>query len=384
MRQYSFDIRDTGFDYAAGDALGIWPRNCPELVIELLDLLDLSRSGDGWRCRGRGEMRLAQALRDHYEISRITRGLLDFVHANAPHAGFAPLLAEARKADLENWSWGRQIADVLRDTPLRIEPDALLGVLKPLQPRLYSISSSPKAQPGEVQLTVSTVRYDFAGRDRKGTCSTFLADRAEAGTLPIFLQKSPHFRPPADPDMPMIMVGPGTGVAPFRGFLHERRAIGATGDNWLFFGEQHAATDFYYRDEIAGWRCDGHLTRLDLAFSRDQEEKIYVQHRMIERGAELWRWLDRGAHFYVCGDAARMARDVDLALRFIVAQAWRDERRRRRRLCDADGGGETLRARRVLTLRLAATPCRLRSPSDSATFATPTAQPSTRGGRRAR
>ena len=172
----------------------------------------------------------------------------------------------------------------------------------------------------EVQLTVSTVRFDSGWGRRKGACSTFLADRAEDAILPIFVQRSSHFHPPDDPAAPMIMVGPGTGVAPFRAFLQERRATGARGDNWLFFGEQHAASDFYYRDEIAGWRCDGRLSRLDLAFSRDDEEKIYVQHRMLERGAELWRWLERGAHFYVCGDAERMAKDVDIVLRMVVSR----------------------------------------------------------------
>ncbi len=213
-----------------------------------------------------------------------------------------------------------QLVDVLRDAPIRVDAQALASALKPLQPRLYSISSSPTERPDEVQLTVSTVRFDSGWGRRKGACSTFLADRAVDAVLPIFVQRSSHFHPPDDPAAPMIMVGSGTGVAPFRAFLQERRATGAAGDNWLFFGEQHAASDFYYRDEIAGWRCDGRLSRLDLAFSRDDEEKIYVQHRMLERGAELWRWLDRGAHFYVCGDAERMAKDVDIVLRMVVAR----------------------------------------------------------------
>lgn len=319
VRQYSFDLSAAGIAYEAGDALGVWPTNCPELVIELLDLLGLSGS-EQVAIKGDGEMRIATALLKRLEVTRITRGFLDFVRERAPDARFTPMLAEDRKRDLENWLWGRQIVDVLRDAPIKVSAEELLTVFKPLQPRLYSISSSPKTQPGEVQLTVSTVRYDRDGRARKGTCSTFLADRSDEADLPIFLQKSSHFRPPTDPSTPMIMVGPGTGVAPFRAFLHERRAVGATGDNWLFFGEQHATTDFYYRDEIAGWRCDGHLTRLDLAFSRDQEQKIYVQHRMLEQGAELWRWLDRGAHFYVCGDASRMAKEVDEVLRMVVGQ----------------------------------------------------------------
>jgi sulfite reductase alpha subunit-like flavoprotein len=183
-----------------------------------------------------------------------------------------------------------------------------------LTPRSYSISSSPLVDPHEVHLTVSVVRYRGQdGLERGGVCSTFLADRA-ATPVPIFLQHSPHFRPPEEPATPIIMIGPGTGIAPFRGFLHERRALGDAGHNWLFFGDRHAAHNFYYRDELLDMFRDGFLSRLDLAFSRDQEERIYVQHRMIEKGAELWEWLQDGAHLYVCGDASRMAKDVDAAL----------------------------------------------------------------------
>ena len=319
VRQYSFDLADSGFVYEAGDALGVWPTNCPELVIELLDLLDLTGS-EPVALADKATMRLADALLRWMELTRVTRSFLEFVVQAAPGAAFAPLLADEHKEDLATWMWRRQIADVLRDIPVRTEAQALIAALKPLQPRLYSISSSPKLQPDEVQLTVSTVRFEAGDERRKGACSTFLADRTRGGDMPIFVQRSQHFRPPADLATPMVMVGPGTGVAPFRAFLQDRRAAGATGDNWLFFGEQHSVSDFYYRDEIAAWRCDGLLTRLDLAFSRDQEEKIYVQHRMLERGAELWRWLERGTHFYVCGDAARMAKDVDIVLRMVAAK----------------------------------------------------------------
>lgn len=319
VRQFGFDLAGSGVAYRAGDALGVWPTNCPELVIELLDLLDLTGS-EIVTLKNKGEMRLADALRRHLEITRITRDFLELVDRVSNGAPFSALLAEERKGDLQQWSWRRQIVDVLHDAPIRIDAQSFASAMKPLQPRLYSISSSALATADEVQLTVSTVRYDSSWGRRKGACSTFLADRAEDAVVPIFLQRAPHFHPPDDLSAPMIMVGPGTGVAPFRAFLQERRAAGATGDNWLFFGEQHAASDFYYRDEITGWRCDGHLSRLDLAFSRDDEEKIYVQHRMLERGAELWRWLDLGAYFYVCGDADRMAKDVDVVLRMVVSQ----------------------------------------------------------------
>ena len=209
---------------------------------------------------------------------------------------------------------------MLRAFPARLEADALLAALPKLQPRCYSIASSPKVHPGEVHLTVATVRWDHQGRQRKGVSSTFLAERAADGPVRVFVQKAASFRPPAAPDRPMIMIGPGTGIAPFRAFLQDREATGATGDNWLFFGDQHAASDFYYRDELLGMQARGVLSRLDLAFSRDQAERIYVQDRMLEHGRALFDWLERGAHLYVCGDASRMARDVEAALRMIVEQ----------------------------------------------------------------
>ncbi|WP_347505382.1 bifunctional nitrate reductase/sulfite reductase flavoprotein subunit alpha [Pseudomonas anguilliseptica] len=225
------------------------------------------------------------------------------------------LLGE-RKAELKDWLWGRQLADVLQAYPAEHSAGELLGSLKRLQPRLYSISSSPKAHAGEVHLTVSAVRYG----KRKGVASTFLADRADNGEVPLFVQSNKYFRVPQDGDVPMIMIGPGTGVAPFRGFLHERRARGDAGKNWLFFGEQHAASDFYYRDELTAMQHDGLLTNLSLAFSRDQAQKIYVQDRIREQGFELWRWLEEGAQLYVCGDANRMAKDVEQALRDVARE----------------------------------------------------------------
>ena len=195
--------------------------------------------------------------------------------------------------------------------------------LRRLQPRLYSIASSPRAHPGQVHLTVGAVRYEAGGRRRKGACSTFLAERAlGAGLAGVFIHSNRAFRPPAQGDTPMIMVGPGTGIAPFRAFLAERRAAGARGRNWLFFGDQRAATDFLYREEMETLQRDGRLTRLEHgAFSRDQAEKVYVQHRMLENAAELFAWLEAGAHFYVCGDANRMAKDVDAALHQVVVAA---------------------------------------------------------------
>jgi sulfite reductase (NADPH) flavoprotein alpha-component len=232
----------------------------------------------------------------------------------------AELSKPENKAALVDWSWGRQSVDLLAHAPVAASVDEWLSVLKPLQPRLYSISSSPREHPGEVHLTVSPVRYNFRGVPRRGVCSTYLADRCPSDRIAVYVRTSKNFRPPSDPKTPMIMVGPGTGIAPFRGFLQERRALGHTGPNWLFFGEQHAATDFYYRDEIQAMHTDGLLTELDLAFSRDQREKIYVQHLMRKKGAQLWRWLQDGAQLYVCGTADPMAKDVDQAICDIAAE----------------------------------------------------------------
>ncbi|MCO6055355.1 sulfite reductase subunit alpha [Pseudomonas sp. MOB-449] len=318
-RQIVLDLKGSGLRYQAGDALGVWPSNCPALVTEVLAALDL----DGQQTvdvKDQGAMPLANALGRHFEIARITPDLLRFVAERSGSAELARLLEPANKAELDDWLWGRQLADLLRAFLVRISVEELLGRLKRLQPRLYSIASSALATPDEVHLTVSTVRYQCDERDRGGVCSAFLADRADQGEVPIFIQKSAHFRVPADPQRPMIMVGPGTGIAPFRAFLQEREAAGAQGRNWLFFGEQREATDFYYREELQIWQASGHLHRLDTAFSRDQAEKVYVQQRMLEQGAELWRWLEDGAHFYVCGDASRMARDVDAALKTVVRE----------------------------------------------------------------
>ncbi|REG58014.1 sulfite reductase (NADPH) alpha subunit [Paraburkholderia sp. BL6669N2] len=318
-RYFSLRTGDSGLEYEAGDALGVWPSNCPELVDELIALSGVSADA-AVNVAGVGEMRLADALGKHYEIARPSPDLLAFIAARSNNGTLRELLSPERKTDLKQWLWGQQIADVLHEFPLSLTAAELTGMLKRLQPRLYSIASSPKAHVGEVHLTVAAVRYSNGRRHRKGVSSTFLADRAGDVNVPVFVQKSAHFRPPHGSDTPMIMVGPGTGVAPFRGFLHERRARGDTGRNWLFFGEQHAASDFYYRDELESMRDTGVLTRLDVAFSRDQADKVYVQDRMREQGAQLWSWLEDGAHFYVCGDANRMAKDVDAALKEVVAR----------------------------------------------------------------
>ncbi|EDY56005.2 MULTISPECIES: flavodoxin domain-containing protein, partial [Streptomyces] len=321
VRRFTFDTRDAESPllYEAGDALGIRPLNSADLVEEWLAVtgLDAEAAVD---VNGVGEVALGEAFRRHLDITRITPGLLRFVaERTRDPRELKKLLRPDNKDELAKWGWGRQAVDVITEYAVEAGPQEWARILGRLQPRLYSISSSPLTDPHLVSLTVSVVRYEnLRGRPRQGVCSPFLADAAADTPVPVHVQRSPHFRPPADSATPMVMVGPGTGVAPFVGFLEQRRALGQRGPNWLFFGEQHRATDFYYEDELTGFLADGTLARLDTAFSRDQRAKVYVQDRMREHGPLLWSWLQEGAHFYVCGDASRMAKDVDRALRDIA------------------------------------------------------------------
>lgn len=302
VNHVEFSLEGSGLQYEAGDALGVYPQNCPALVDEVLAALGCD--GEEPVETAAGERPLRTALRQHLDLGR-------------PPAPLLELLGLTARPELH------QVIDALLQPPnRRPAPKAFAAALRPLQPRLYSISSSPKAHPGQVHLTVGAVRYEAHGRPRQGVCSTFLAERAlAAGTVGVFVHVNTGFRLPADGTVPVIMVGPGTGIAPFRAFLQERAETGATGRNWLFFGDQHAATDFLYREELETWLGTGRLSRLHTAFSRDQAEKVYVQHRMREQARELWRWLEEGAHFYVCGDASRMAKDVDAALHEVVQTA---------------------------------------------------------------
>lgn len=321
VRQFGFDLGESGITYEAGDALGVWPKNCPDYVYEIEQALNLN--ADAPVVVDTHEKPLHQALIENYEICRPSLEALNFIAERANNKELKTLLDAEHKKELQDWLYGRQLADVLQEFPIRASADELLPLLKRMQPRLYSIASSPKAFEKQIHLTVSAVRYSRfrdSKKMRKGVASTFLADRAENVDAPIFVQPSKHFHVPDNGNTPLIMVGPGTGVAPFRGFLQERQARGDQGKNWLFFGEQHAATDFYYQDELQQFQKDGVLNHLSLAFSRDQPQKIYVQDRMREQAAQLWEWLEEGAHFCVCGDASRMAKDVDQALRDIIQQ----------------------------------------------------------------
>ncbi|WP_460073627.1 molybdopterin-dependent oxidoreductase [Streptomyces sp. YKOK-I1] len=321
VRRFTFDTRggETPLVYEAGDALGVRPLNSPALVEEWLAVTGLDADA-AVQVAGTGEVGLGQALLRHLDITRITPALLRFTadRARDPRE-LRKLLRPDNKGELAKWSWGRQAVDVAAEFGIRAGAQEWTEALGRLQPRLYSISSSPLTDPHLVSLTVSVVRYEnLAGRPRQGVCSPFLADAAPDTEVPVHVQRSPHFRPPANPNTPMVMVGPGTGVAPFVGFLQERRARGHRAPNWLFFGEQRRSTDFYYEEELTALLADGGLARLDTAFSRDQRAKVYVQDRMREHGSHLWSWLQDGAHFYVCGDASRMAKDVDQALRDVA------------------------------------------------------------------
>jgi sulfite reductase (NADPH) flavoprotein alpha-component len=310
VRQIGFDLSGHEVSYGVGDALGVVVANAPEAVTAWLSATGLS-GDEVVEIDGR-ETALRDALTTSYDICKVSPTLLNFLAERS-----SAKILRAPREERDRWLDGRTGLDLVEEFRVRAEPEEWRDALVRLAPRSYSISSSPLVSPDEVQLTVSVVRYEgVRGGIRHGVASTYLADRAQ--TVPVFLQPAPHFRPPTDALTPMIMVGPGTGIAPFRGFLHERRALGHTGRNWLFFGDQHRAENYYYQDELEAFAADGLLTRLDTAFSRDQSRRVYVQHRMREHGEILWRWLEDGAHFYVCGDATRMAKDVDAALTDII------------------------------------------------------------------
>jgi sulfite reductase (NADPH) flavoprotein alpha-component len=325
-RHVVFDLSGTGLDYRPGDAFGLYASIDPELVASVVAALGADPAQTVER-DGRS-LKLGEMLGTVLDIARPGDSIVETMLKHAARAedrkGLAKILDGAADAPLAD----PDLLDLLRMFPAVRPPlDELLASLEELQPRLYSIASSPRAHEGEVHLTIGVVRYQRNDRARQGVASTFLAERHPPGAkLRCFVQPAHGFRLPDDTSKPVIMIGPGTGIAPFRAFLEERHATKAPGKNWLFFGDQHEACDFIYRDEIEAFRADGTLTRLDLAFSRDGAKKIYVQDRMREADAEFWAWLKEGAHVYVCGDASRMARDVDAALREIVAtQGGMDE-----------------------------------------------------------
>jgi sulfite reductase (NADPH) flavoprotein alpha-component len=317
-RHYEISIAGSGLNYEAGDAMCVIPSNCPQLVADILNALGCSGNEE---VPVNGElMPLSEALRTHFEIKLPSKEFLEEIAKRSGDQELNALLNAGEKDKLNDYLWGRDTLDLLLQFPgAELSAAEFLSLLKPLQHRAYSISSSGKKHPDSVHLTVASVRYDAHGRQHKGVCSTYLADLVNEDTeVRIFFTPNNNFRVPNDNTLPMIMVGPGTGIAPFRAFLQEREFRKATGKNWLFFGDRNAATDFIYREEIEAMQASGLLTKLDLAFSRDQAEKVYVQDRMLENGAELFAWLEQGGYFFVCGDAYRMAKDVDQALLDVI------------------------------------------------------------------
>lgn len=322
-RHLEISLEGSGLTYEVGDSLGVFAKNDPDLVEAIIKNQEFTGHEQVAGHDGR-IISIREALTTDYIISEPAKQILQALPEKDPSAAFlTDMLDPGQRGSLEEYLWGRDILDLLEEFPVaKFTPEEFVKVLRKLQPRLYSIASSQKAVGENVHLTLAVVRYTpkFSDRLRKGVCSTFLAERTE-GTVPVFTHTAKHFRVPEDPATATIMVGPGTGIAPFRAFLQERKATGATGQNWLFFGEQHEGSDFFYRDEFQGYQNDGVLTKLTTAFSRDQAEKIYVQHRILEHAEELFAWFEAGAIFYICGDAKNMARDVDAALHTVIERA---------------------------------------------------------------
>jgi len=321
-RHFELDLTGWGLSFEVGDSLAVYPTNEPELVDEIIHTIGATGDEQVPRPKGKATT-LREALLRDYSVKQPTP---KFLKAIAQRASAAPtlsyLLAADRKQDLETYLWGMEIVDFLSEHPsARFAPEEFVGLLTKLQPRLYSVASSLKAYPDQVHFIVDVVRYESHGRIRRGVCSAFLAERADDVPVPVFPSVAKHFHLPERPETPIIMVGPGTGIAPFRAYLQERKATGAKGKNWVFFGSQHESCDFAYGDEFNAFMKEGLLARLDCAWSRDQAQKVYVQHKMAENAPEIWKWIDaQGAHFFVCGDARRMAKDVDATLRKIVQE----------------------------------------------------------------
>jgi len=312
-------LEGSGLTYEAGDALGVVPQNAPDLIEAFLEVTGID---DRENVTFDDELTISfyEVLRNRLDLRVVTKVV---IQKYAKMSGHQDLLEKsADSAWVKEYAWGRDWVDVCKDyKPQGMRAGDFIRLLRPLSGRLYSIASSINAHPNEVHLTVGSVRYEAYGREKKGVCSTYIADMWNEGeTAGVYFHNNKNFKLPGDGSLPIIMVGPGTGIAPFRAFVEERIASGASGKNWLFFGDQHEATDYLYKEEWEKYQKDGRLDRVDLAFSRDQENKIYVQDRLRENAAEIWKWLDQGGYFYVCGDASRMAKDVHQALLDIIAE----------------------------------------------------------------
>lgn len=321
-RHLEVSLEGANLQFEPGDSLGIYPENDLELVEKLIaelgwdpeELVTVSKQGD--------KRSLRDAFRNNFEITVLTKPLLEKIAQFHSHKRLEELIQPEKAQELRNYLHGRDLLDLVQDfSPWDITAEDFVNILRKLPARLYSIASSYKANPEEVHLTIGAVRYESHGRDRSGVCSIQCAERVQPGdSLSVYIQRNANFKLPADPEVPIIMIGPGTGVAPFRSFLEEREEIGAQGKSWLFFGDQHYVTDFIYQIEWQRWLKNGVLSRMDVAFSRDTDKKVYVQHRMLEKSKDLYQWLIEGAVVYVCGDEKNMANDVHAALTTIFEQ----------------------------------------------------------------
>lgn len=319
-RHIELSLEGSGLSYVPGDALGVVPENDPELVAALLEEMHWDEEAVVTINKQGETLPLKEALTSFFEITLLNKKILQQAAAFTENEELQKLVVVENAAQLKEYCYGRDLLDMLRDFgPWKATAQEIVSLLRKMPPRLYSIASSIAAHPEEVHLTIGAVRYTSNGRDRKGVCSVQCAERVQEGdTIPVFVQPNKHFHLPESGESDIIMVGPGTGIAPFRSFIEERAVSKVTGKTWLFFGDQHAASDFLYQDELEKYQQDGVLTKLDAAFSRDTAQKVYVQHKMLEHGKELFAWLEKGATFYVCGDKEHMAKDVHEALITVI------------------------------------------------------------------
>ncbi|PEL03302.1 sulfite reductase subunit alpha [Bacillus sp. AFS017336] len=319
-RHIELSLQGSGLTYDPGYALGVVPSNDPELVALLINEMKWEEDVTVTVGKQDETLSLKEALTNYFEITLLSKKILQQAAVFTENEELQKLLLVENTNQLKEYCYGRDLLDMLRDFgPWKASAQEIVSILRKMTPRLYSIASSNAANPDEVHLTIGAVRYNAHGRDRKGVCSVLCSERVNEGdTLPVYVQANKHFHLPEAEDKDIIMVGPGTGIAPFRSFIQERAVNKVNGRSWLFFGDQHAASDFLYQSELEKYQKDGVLTKLDAAFSRDTDQKVYVQHKMLENSKELFEWIEKGAHFYVCGDKEYMAKDVNEALITII------------------------------------------------------------------
>ena len=327
-RHIELSLTGSGLSYVPGAALGVIPSNDPELVAALINEMKWDEETNVTVGKQGETLSLKEALTSYCEITLLTKKILQQAAVFTENEELKNLVLVENAIQLKEYCYGRDLLDMLRDFgPWSASAQEIVSLLRKMTPRLYSIASSIAANPDEVHLTIGAVRYTAHGRDRKGVCSVLCSERIKEGdTLPVFVQVNKHFYLPESGDKDIIMVGPGTGIAPFRSFIQERAVNKVTGRSWLFFGDQHEASDYLYRGELEKYQQDGVLTKIDTAFSRDTDQKVYVQHKMLENSKELYEWIEKGAYFYVCGDKEYMAKDVNEALITILEKEGAMER----------------------------------------------------------